>query len=79
MPRNFADLDVLESLRESGDYEKLAALLTDEWQVMAEFDENAIRLRLLASELSGPCRAGSMRWRRPLRLTSKSAIAFLSN
>lgn len=58
MPRNFADLDVLESLRESGDYEKLAALLTEEWQAMAEFDENAIRLRLLASELAG--RAGRL-------------------
>lgn len=58
MPRNFADLDMLESLRESGDYGKLAALLTDEWQTIAEFDNTAIRLRLLAAELAG--RAGRL-------------------
>lgn len=58
MARNFADLDVLESLRESGDYEKLGALLTDDWQTMPEFNDDAIRVRLFAAELAG--RAGRL-------------------
>lgn len=58
MARNFADLDVLESLRESGDYDKLGALLTDGWQTMPEFDNDVIRLRLIAAELAG--RAGRL-------------------
>ena len=58
MARNFADLDVLESLRESGDYDKLSALLTDGWQTMPEFDADAIRLRLIAADLAG--RAGRL-------------------
>src|SRR5829696_508289 len=49
---------VLEELRESGDYEKLAALLTDEWQNIPVYEEESIRYRLLAAEIAG--RAGSL-------------------
>jgi tetratricopeptide (TPR) repeat protein len=53
MPHNYTDLSGLEELRESGDYEKIARLLTVGWQPAPEFDEETIRLRLLAAELAG--------------------------
>ncbi len=53
MPHNYADVAALEELRESGDYEKIASLLGVGWQTASEFDEDAVRLRLLASELAG--------------------------
>src|SRR5215210_1677641 len=58
MSRNPVDLVALEELRESGDYDKIAALLVDDWQSAPEFDDEAIRLRLLAAELAG--RNGSL-------------------
>ena len=53
MPHNFIDLATLEGLRESGDYDKIATLMTDDWQTSDEFDDDAIRLRILAAELAG--------------------------
>lgn len=53
MPQKVLDLDRLEELRESGDYNKIAALLTDDWQTAPAFDDSAIRARLLAAELAG--------------------------
>lgn len=53
MPHNFADVAALEELRETGDYEKIAALLRDDWRAISEFDDDAVRLRLLAAELAG--------------------------
>jgi tetratricopeptide (TPR) repeat protein len=53
MPHNFVDLATLEGLRESGDYDKIATLITDDWRAADEFDDDAIRLRVLAAELSG--------------------------
>jgi tetratricopeptide (TPR) repeat protein len=44
---------VPEHLRESGEYDKLAALLPKNWQSLPEFDYTAIRWRLLAAELAG--------------------------
>lgn len=58
MSHRSIDPSVLEELRESGDYDKLAALLTDEWQNAPEFEEESIRYRLLAAELAG--RAGRL-------------------
>ena len=58
MPQNYIDFVSLEELRESGDYEKLAARLTDDWQAAPEFECGTIRLRLLAAEMSG--RAGRL-------------------
>lgn len=53
MPHNYTDLAALEELRESGDYDKIATLLAVGWQPASEFDEETIRLRLLAGELAG--------------------------
>ncbi|HEX8087606.1 MAG TPA: tetratricopeptide repeat protein [Blastocatellia bacterium] len=53
MPHNFIDLATLEGLRESGDYDKIATLITDDWHTADEFDEDGIRLRVLAAELAG--------------------------
>ena len=53
MPHNFIDLATLEGLRESGDYDKIATLITGDWQRGDEFTDDAIRLRVLAAELSG--------------------------
>ena len=53
MSQNYLDLALLEELRETGDYDKIADMLNDGWQDAPEFDENAIRLRLLAAELAG--------------------------
>ncbi|HSB09422.1 MAG TPA: hypothetical protein VLM38_07895, partial [Blastocatellia bacterium] len=53
MPHNYTDLAALEELRESGDYEKIGTLLAVDWQPSSEFDEETIRLRLLAAELAG--------------------------
>jgi tetratricopeptide (TPR) repeat protein len=58
MSQNYMDLTALEELRESGDYDKLASRLTGGWQEAPEFENRAIRLRLLAAELSG--RAGRL-------------------
>src|SRR5215218_7079973 len=53
MPHNFIDLATLEGLRESGDYDKIATLIKGDWQKADEFTDDAIRLRVLAAELSG--------------------------
>src|ERR1700742_801893 len=53
MPQNALDLATLESLRETGDYDKISARLPKDWQDLPEFDEEAIRLRLLIAEISG--------------------------
>jgi hypothetical protein len=53
MPHKVLDLDLLEELRESGDYHKIAALMADDWQTAPAFADQAIRTRLLAAELAG--------------------------
>jgi tetratricopeptide (TPR) repeat protein len=53
MSRNPVNLGALEELRESGDYDKIATLLVDDWQSTPEFDDESIRLRLLAAEIAG--------------------------
>ena len=53
MPYNYADIITLEELRETGDYERIARLLSDDWQGAPEFDDDNVRLRLLAAELAG--------------------------
>ena len=53
MPHNYTDVAALEELRESGDYEKIARLLGVSWQGAPEFEDETVRLRLLASELAG--------------------------
>jgi tetratricopeptide (TPR) repeat protein len=52
MAQNQADASLLESLRESGDYRKLAELLPTTWKNAPEYNFEPIRLRLLASELA---------------------------
>lgn len=58
MPQDSADLSALQELRETGDYEKLAALLGANWHDGPEFDEAVIQRRMLAAELAG--RAGRL-------------------
>jgi tetratricopeptide (TPR) repeat protein len=58
MTKPFINPAPLEDLRESGDYEKLASMMTYDWHIAPEFDEEAIRLRLLVAELHG--RAGRL-------------------
>lgn len=53
MPPSYADVAVLEELRETGDYEKIAALIGNTWQSGDEFEDGTLRLRLLAAELAG--------------------------
>ena len=53
MHHNYADVAALEELRESGDYDKISTLLGASWQSAPEFEEETVRLRLLASELAG--------------------------
>jgi tetratricopeptide (TPR) repeat protein len=53
MQQNVLDLALLESLRETGDYDKIAAMLPDGWQALPVFEDEAIRLRLLVAEISG--------------------------
>jgi tetratricopeptide (TPR) repeat protein len=53
MPRDFLDLAALEQLRETGNYDKIETALNDHWHQYPEFEEEAIRSRLLAAELSG--------------------------
>ena len=53
MPHNYTDVAALEELRESGDYQKIARLLGVSWQGAPEFEDETVRLRLLASELAG--------------------------
>jgi tetratricopeptide (TPR) repeat protein len=53
MQQNVLDLALLESLRETGDYDKIAEMLPDGWQALPEFENEAIRLRLLVAEISG--------------------------
>ena len=55
MQQNVLDLASLESLRESGAYDRIAALLPDGWQALPEFEDEALRLRLLVAEISGRC------------------------
>jgi len=53
MQQNVLDLASLESLRETGDYDRIAAMLPDGWQALPEFEDEAIRLRLLVAEING--------------------------
>jgi tetratricopeptide (TPR) repeat protein len=53
MPQNSIDVAALEQLRESGDYDKITCQLGDRWQLPFEFEDEVIRLRLLAAELAG--------------------------
>ncbi|HVG19464.1 MAG TPA: hypothetical protein VNI02_10445 [Blastocatellia bacterium] len=53
MPRNFIDFATLEGLRESGDYDKIATLITGDLKRSDEYDDGGIRLRVLAAELAG--------------------------
>ena len=53
MSHKFADVAALEELRESGDYLKIADLLGGGWQTAPEFEEDTVRLRLLAAEIAG--------------------------
>ena len=53
MSQNYTDVDALEFLRESGDYDRIASELGDRWQLPFEFDVEAIRLRVLAAEVAG--------------------------
>jgi tetratricopeptide (TPR) repeat protein len=53
MPHKSTEIAALEELRESGDYEKIASLLGSGWQTAPDFDEDTVRLRLLAAELAG--------------------------
>jgi tetratricopeptide (TPR) repeat protein len=53
MQQNVVDLALLESLRETGDYERIAALTPAGWPSLHEFDEEAIRVRLLVAEICG--------------------------
>ena len=55
-PRSIAGAAALEDLRESGDYEKIASLLGGSWRNDPEFEEDAVRLRLLASGAGRPQR-----------------------
>jgi tetratricopeptide (TPR) repeat protein len=51
--QNVLDLASLESLRETGDFDRIAASLPDGYQALPEFEDEAIRLRLLVAEISG--------------------------
>ncbi len=53
MSQKYTGAAALEDLRESGDYEKIASLLGAGWRNDPEFEEDTVRLRLLASELAG--------------------------
>lgn len=53
MPNSDVDLEFFEELRESGDYSKLTALLPVNWREAAPFDDQNIRVRLLAAEIYG--------------------------
>ncbi|HSE37327.1 MAG TPA: tetratricopeptide repeat protein [Blastocatellia bacterium] len=53
MAHKYANVAALEELRESGDYQKIASLLGVAWQGYPEFEEDTVRLRLLASEVAG--------------------------
>ena len=53
MPHAYLDVSALEDLRESGDYQKIAKVLNDDWRSAVGFDDETVRLRLLAAELAG--------------------------
>ncbi|HWN99570.1 MAG TPA: tetratricopeptide repeat protein, partial [Blastocatellia bacterium] len=53
MPRSSAEVSALEDLRESGNYARIADLLTDDWRRGLEFEESTVRKRMLAAELAG--------------------------
>ena len=53
MPRDVVDLTMLESLRETGDFDRIASALPDGWQTLPEWDDDAIRFRLLVAEIAG--------------------------
>ena len=53
MPRTSVEVSTLEELRESGNYARIANLLTDDWRRGLEFEDSTIRKRLLAAELAG--------------------------
>jgi len=61
MPQKYVDVAVLEELRESGDYDKIAGLLGEGWQNDPEFDVETVRIRLLAAELAGGHRSRAIR------------------
>lgn len=53
MARTSVDVSTLEELRESGNYARIANLLTDDWRRGLEFEDSTIRKRVLAAELAG--------------------------
>lgn len=53
MPHAYLDVSAIEDLRESGDYQKIAKVLTNDWRSADGFDDETVRLRLLAAELAG--------------------------
>jgi tetratricopeptide (TPR) repeat protein len=53
MQNTETELAILEGLRESGDYERLAQSLPDRWKESDCFEDGTIRLRLLAAEVYG--------------------------
>lgn len=53
MPDPHVDLTAFEELRESGDYAKLFSLVPADWDGSSPFEEQTIRLRLLAAEIHG--------------------------
>jgi tetratricopeptide (TPR) repeat protein len=53
MAHSSVDVGTLEELRESGNYTRIEALLSEDWRRGLEFEESTIRKRLLAAELAG--------------------------
>jgi len=52
MSQSYIDLSLLEELRDAGDYDKLGTMIPPDWSSLPEFDEEAIGIRILASEIS---------------------------
>src|SRR5258708_2029667 len=53
MPREVVDLTNLESLRETGDYDKIASSLPDDWPALQDWADEAIRLLVRGAEIAG--------------------------
>src|ERR1041384_192261 len=53
MPHAYTDVGDIEALREAGDYQKIARLLSNDWRASVDFEDETVRLRVLAAELAG--------------------------
>ena len=53
MPHKYTGVAALEELRETGDYEKIGSLLGSAWRTDPAFDEDVVRVRVLAAEVAG--------------------------